>query len=142
MRLAVVDASVALSWVFSDEETSPRAIRLLLGFHAGQLRLTVPSLWEYEVTNALKVAVDRGRISEQEGRAAGGLLFDLGLDLCDFASIAEDSWKLALAHHLSIYDAAYLALAKRRGCEFYTADKRLVRAATRTGLPRWIGEFE
>jgi len=142
MRLAVVDASVALSWVVPDEEVGPVAMRLLLAFHGGQLRLAAPSLWEYEVANALRVGTARGRLSEEEGSDALRSLLDLGITLCDFRPMVERAWGLALEHGLTIYDAAYLALAQERRCDLYSADKRLVRAAARTGVVRWVGDFE
>jgi predicted nucleic acid-binding protein len=142
VRLAVVDASVALSWVVPDEEASAMALRLLLAFHGGEVRLSAPSLWEYEVANALRIGVVRGRIAEQEARDALGSLFDLGISLSDFGPMAGRAWQLAMQHGLTVYDAAYLALAERHRCEFYTADKRLAKAARKTGLVRWVGEFD
>jgi predicted nucleic acid-binding protein len=142
MRLAVIDASAALSWVVPDEEASATALSLLLAYHGGQLRLMAPTIWEYEVANALKVGVARGRLSEQEGKDALRSLLNLGIALCHFGPIADRGWQLALEHGLSIYDAAYLALAEQRRCEFYTGDKRLARATTKTGLTRWVGQFE
>jgi len=48
--------------------------------------------------------------------------------------------ELALAHRLTIYDAAYLALAEQRGCPLFAADKRLMTAAEATGIERCAGE--
>jgi predicted nucleic acid-binding protein len=142
VRLAVVDASLALSWVVPDEEATPTAVRLLLGFRNGQLWLTVPSLWGYEIANALKVGVTRGRLTEEEGRDALRSLLDLGINLADFGPTANRAWQLALEHQLSIYDAAYLALAEHHRCALYTADKRLAEATRKTGLVRWVSDFE
>jgi len=142
VRLAVVDASVALAWVIPDEELAPKALRLLLAYHGNQVRLIAPSLWEYEVGNALKVGVTRGRLSPEEGKQALRSLLDLGIALIHFGEIAERAWQLAIEHRLSVYDAAYLALAEHRSCEFYTGDKRLAKAASRAGVVRWVGEFE
>lgn len=41
---------------------------------------------------------------------------------------------LARAEGLTVYDAAYLDLAMRRGTELATLDKELVRAARRNGI--------
>jgi predicted nucleic acid-binding protein len=65
----------------------------------------------------------------------------VGISLRDFAPLYEKAWTLALAHERSVYDAAYLALAEQCGCEFYTGDKRFARAASGTGLVKWVGEF-
>ena len=39
--------------------------------------------------------------------------------------------------HSRVYDGLYLALAERLGAEFWTADKRLARAAEQLGLS-WV----
>ena len=139
MELAVVDASVALSWMIPDEEVGPQAMRLLLTYHGNQVRLLAPSLWEYEVVNALKVGVTRGRLTADEGKQAFCALLALGIVLADFGPTAESAWELALARGLSIYDAAYLALAQQKACPLYTADKRMLEAGRDTGLVRWLG---
>lgn len=38
------------------------------------------------------------------------------------------AYALSSAHRIGIYDCLYAALAEREGCEFVTADDRLVRA--------------
>ena len=54
--------------------------------------------------------------------AALPLLTDDGLDL-------EVALELAMQHHLSLYDAVYLELAKRRAATLATLDRALLRAA-------------
>lgn len=130
MRLGVIDASVALSWAASEEGVA--SARLLSSFRDGEVRLIAPSLWEYEVSNVLKRWVAQDRITELEGREALHYLLDLGIELFELRLTAERCWRLALKHQLTIYDAAYLALAEERGCELYTRDKRLAKAARET----------
>jgi predicted nucleic acid-binding protein len=137
---AVVDASVALAWVLPEEEAGPEAIRLLLAFQGNQVQLLAPSLWEYEVANALRVGVTRGRLTAAEGAEARETLFELGIILHHFTETADLAWELAFAHQLSSYDAAYLALAQHHNCPLYTADKRLLSAAGELGITSWNDE--
>jgi len=44
------------------------------------------------------------------------------------ASLLDEAYDLAAAHHRSVYDMLYLALSIRQSCEFATADDRLVNA--------------
>lgn len=58
--------------------------------------------------------------------------------------LVEDDSALALANQFNLsatYDAHYLALAERKGCEYWTADERLWNVV-KTQLPwvRWLGE--
>jgi predicted nucleic acid-binding protein len=50
-------------------------------------------------------------------------------------------WAQRLGHTVA-YDAHYLALAETLGCDFWTADRRLVNAAQQHAeWIRWIGDF-
>ena len=62
----VIDASVALKWRLRDEEATGQADMLLDDFLAGNLALLTPTLFDYEIANALRMAVTRQRLSEQE----------------------------------------------------------------------------
>ena len=66
----VIDASVALKWRLRDEEATDQADALLEDFLAGKLELLTPTLFDYEIANALRVAVTRQRLSEPDAEAA------------------------------------------------------------------------
>jgi predicted nucleic acid-binding protein len=139
VRRAVVDASVSLSWVLPDEAAGVEATGLLLAFQAGQVELLAPSLWEYEVANALRMGVKRGRLTEEQGASAAHGLLSLGLTLSHLGETLSRAWELAQQYRLSIYDASYLALAESSSCPLVTADSRLLEAAEACGLPRGLG---
>jgi hypothetical protein len=52
-------ASAALKWHLHDEEARAEADALLRDFFEEKIELPVPSLFDYEIANALKVAVVR-----------------------------------------------------------------------------------
>ena len=129
----VLDNSVALAWCFKDERT-PLSIALL--DRVTQEEAVVPQLWPLEALNVLLVAERRGRIDR-----------DLRLRLIDFltalpitidAETAERTWgptaRLAEAHRLTAYDAAYLELAQRLRLPLATQDADLIAAARATGV--------
>ncbi|MGD8237773.1 MAG: type II toxin-antitoxin system VapC family toxin [Armatimonadota bacterium] len=140
MPQAVIDASFALSWAAPDEQASLDARGILAALHGGEIRLLAPSLWEYEVANALRMGVARKRLTEEEASKALRWLLDLGINLRGFGPICHRAWELALEHDLAVYDAAYLALAEQRRCPLYTNDTRLAHAARRVGLMGHLGE--
>jgi len=141
VRLAVIDANIALSWVLSDEPSSKAILRLLDDFIAEKVRLIAPSLWEYEVHNVLRVSIARDRINEQQAQRASQSLLKLRIELYEFRPLLIDAWNLALAYNLSIYDASYLALANQQRCEFYSSDRQLIKAAQKSGLIHLPEEF-
>lgn len=123
----IADANVALKWFHTEGEREVEAARVLL---AGQRERTVSlrmlDLTPYEVGNALL----RGRpaaTAEQVAEVLAALLV-----LCPaITPNAEDlgeAARLSDEHDLTLYDAAYAAVARRRGAELATLDKKLLRA--------------
>lgn len=126
----VLDASVAVAWLF-DDESDPRAESVLTRLKNEQA--LVPQHWMLEVRNSLVVGERRGRIRANE--------VDERLDSLKALPLRTDSepdldvaFALARAHRLSIYDAIYLELAKRKGLAVATLDDRLKHAALSEGL--------
>lgn len=130
----VIDSSFALALVLPDESSS-EAERFLTAL-GPQTSLWVPSLWWFEVANALLMAERRGRIREADALGALELYRRMGLET-DSASGPETLWRvrtLGREYGLSAYDAAYLELAARRQVPLETHDKALAGAARKAGL--------
>jgi predicted nucleic acid-binding protein len=62
----VIDACVALKWRFRDEDETEIAIALLSDAMKGIIEPVAPTLWIYEITNATRTAVMRGRVKASE----------------------------------------------------------------------------
>lgn len=129
----VLDSSVTLAWLYSDELTPATQHVLDRVTTAGAW---VPTLWRLEVANSLQTGVRRGRISAEFRDAA---LTDLAL-----LNIAADpdtdtfAWsatlRLAERCNLTLYDAAYLELAQRLNLPLATLDQELRAAASALGI--------
>jgi predicted nucleic acid-binding protein len=124
----VLDCSTTLAWVYSDETTAPvRQVFDLLS----QGGAWVPALWRLEVANVLEMSRRRGR---HDADFRDATLTDLEhLPIQVDGETDGQAWgeTLALAerHRLTLYDAAYLELALRRGLPLATLDEDLRRAA-------------
>lgn len=96
----------------------------------------VPSLWHFEVANALIVGERRGVVSEAESTEFLIRLNALPIetDSADLGLARIASLRLARAHRLSGYDAGYLELAIRRGALLATFNQRLLASAKETGI--------
>jgi predicted nucleic acid-binding protein len=134
----VLDSSATLAWIYSDEVTEE--IRQLFDTVA-DTGAFVPALWRLEVANSLTIAVRRGRIDTEFRRAA---LDDLALlDITTDNHTDTHAWAetllLADRFRLTMYDAAYLELAHRRGIPLATLDEDLSAAALALGL-RVLGD--
>ncbi len=130
----VLDSSFALALGLPDE-TSESAERFMARLTPGT-PLWVPTLWGYEIANALLTAERRGRIREAEAARVLEIAFSLPLEI-DSSSTAETLWRLRLLgkeHGLTAYDAAYLELALRRQLSLATLDRDLLKAAKTAGV--------
>src|SRR5262245_11529283 len=124
---SVVDASVALEWVLSEQD-SHTELRLRTDFSQGTHQLLAPDVLSVEVAHALARAERRNIISPPQGAI---LLSDILTTLPQlFASLPLLPRAFAIASNarIGVYDCLYVALAERERCGFLTADDRLVRA--------------
>jgi len=130
----VLDSSVTLAWVYSEETTSAVSRVLQLVNSNGAW---VPSLWRLEVANILEMGVRRRRhdAAFRDATLADLALLPISLDQ-DTANYAWGSTlHLAERHNLTLYDAAYLELAKRRGLPLATLDAELRAAVKHEKIP-------
>jgi predicted nucleic acid-binding protein len=129
----VIDASVALAWCFADE-ASPIADAALDRLNKEEA--LVPSLWPLEVANGLRTAERRGRLDLADLARIRELLISLPIQVeaIDLDAALGEVSDLARNLDLTAYDAAYLALAARRGLVLATIDERLQRACSSAGV--------
>jgi predicted nucleic acid-binding protein len=139
----VIDASVALKWRLRDEEATCQADALLEDFLAGKLALLTPTLFDYEIANALRVAVTRQRLSEQDAATALADFAQYTIVRYDFTGIANLTFHLSSQYQRSAYDSAYLALAQTQGVWFFTGDRRLFNAVGHVlSWVKWLGDYQ
>ncbi len=121
----VIDASVAASWAFPDEEE--RAAQSAFHLLATQAAVA-PALFWYELRNVLLVAERCRRISPMQTAGFLNLLAGLPIEM-DRDPHEGAMLGLARAHNLTIYDAAYLELAQRKSLPLATLNAALAKAA-------------
>ncbi len=127
--MIVVDCSYALA-MFMPDEQRPAMMR-----QTTETRMVVPPIWPYEVANAFRTAVRRGRVGADEMLAIVARIEGLEIELSGgFDSAVRQRYIAALSHDLTAYDAAYVDLARQRRCAIATLDVRLAQAARNAGL--------
>ena len=131
MTAPIIDASVALSWVFEDE-THVRTDTVL--DQLAKEGALVPQLWHLETRNALQTAERRGRLAPGEVNERLDALKDLPI-ITDLEPDLESAFELARTHGLTMYDAIYLELVKRKNTKLATLDRHLGQAAEAEGVP-------
>lgn len=124
--LLVVDASVAVKWFKPHgEQHLEQALGLLAGHRDGTAPLAAPSHLRLEVINALwSKRIDAQRLGHvaRDLDDLDLLWFEIDRDLTEHAAcIAAETW-------LTVYDAAYVALALRLDAPLVTCDAKIIAA--------------
>ena len=131
--VVVLDASVAVAWAMEDEVSPVADAALAL---VSKQEGIVPALWPWEVGNALVTNWRRKRLSIYAVKQALDFIATLPINRDEETTSRAWGSTLALAERLglSLYDAAHLDLAKRRGLPLATLDEALRKAAAAEGI--------
>ena len=126
----VLDASVAAAWFFPDEDDAmAREAEALLVVDVA----LVPALFWFEIRNVLLVGERRGRNTPADSALFLARLDALPIEV-DGMPMSGEVLSLARCYALTVYDAAYLELTRRRGVALATLDRQLEAAAIKEGL--------
>ena len=135
--LLVLDASMALAWIFERMDTSEhdRADRAL-----GMLATTsavVPPLWRVEVANGLLVGERRKviQLAQSDNFLTRLAHLPIKVDSHLPATRAQQVLRIARQYGLTAYDACYLDLALSTIGTLATFDVKLANAAKTAGVP-------
>ena len=138
MAQAVIDSSVFVKLVI-EEEYSENAHAIRDAYISKDIDIIVPSLFQYEVLNAVRYS---GSFSESEMEDLYESIDNYNFGVFNASKeFAKNMTKYSLRYKITIYDAAYVALAAMTNSKLYTADQKLIDA---TNLPfiRHIREFK
>ena len=119
--MIVVDASVVVVALTNDVDEGHRIRRRLVD-HV----LVAPELLDLEVGSAIRRFEASGHLTPQRATQAFDDLCDLAVDRVPHAPLLARCWELR--HNVTMYDAAYVAVAERLGVTLVTADARLANA--------------
>lgn len=119
--MIVVDASVLAVALADDGPDGDAARARLLGED-----VAAPELIDLEVTSVLRGRARAHALDERRARLAMGDLADLPLRRAPHLPLLRRCWELR--DNLTLYDAAYVALAEALEVALLTGDGRLARA--------------
>ena len=129
----ILDASVALKWVLAEQD-SDKAIRLRDDARAGVDELIAPDFFPAECGHGLFRAERRRLIAGGDARQyLGVILTDCPL-LQNCVVLLPRAAIICEQLRIGFYDTLYMALAEAEGCQFVTADTRLVKNV-QSGFP-------
>lgn len=119
--MLVVDASV-LAPALADDGADGDAARERLRGHP----LTAPELLDLEVASVVRRQLLAGELDERRAGLALADLADLPVRRVAHRQLVARCWELR--SNVTVYDAAYIAVAELAGLVLVTADARLARA--------------
>lgn len=124
----VIDASVVMALLMPDERLHLSESFAYFLTNTGP-HLIAPRLLLYEVTNALRMAVVRKRMTYENARQG---LIDLQILKISYSNLENPNQLLETAHHLDItaYDAAYVYVATHQSAVLCTFDSKLKKKVT------------
>jgi predicted nucleic acid-binding protein len=125
----VIDAGVTIAWFRPVASAFADQVLDALCEHGA----VVPALWSWEVQDVLRRLGDGGYLTMPVDAALAELR-QLPITIDDGRpGLFGDELSLSKQHALSVYDAAYLAVAVRRRLRLATIDKKLAAAAKSAG---------
>jgi predicted nucleic acid-binding protein len=120
----VVDASVALKWVF-DELDVARARLLREEFESFDVELVAPDLFYTELAHAVAKGFRRGDYSKEQAEAYFDDLMTSSPGLIPCKLLLPRAFEIVLVTRTGVYDALYMALGEMENVPVVTADKRM-----------------
>lgn len=121
--MIVLDASAALEWLLRTEKGSVVEEQM---FAEGQ-SLNAPHLLDIEVVQVLRRYVRERALNEVHAQERLQSLLDFPILRHGHTSLLRRAWQLR--HHLTIYDAVYVALAEALDAPLLTCDAKIAAAA-------------
>lgn len=114
------------------------ALRIKESFVEGVHEIVVPDLILYEMSNAMRYAGFAPDTIEEALKS----LIELGIDIVVLPrEIINLAVKLSYKYDITVYDAAYLALAITIDAHFVTADKKLYKKINKLKWVKFISKF-
>ena len=121
----VVDSSVAIKWVLPETD-SDKATLLFQEYQQGLHELLAPDVFPVESGHAITRAERQKRITVGAGWTLWNSIMADAPVLLPYLPLMRRAFEISSHLRIGIYDCLYVALAEREGCEFVTADNRLV----------------
>jgi predicted nucleic acid-binding protein len=122
----VLDSSVAFKWLVLEKDTA-KALRLRDDYRNQVIELLAPDIFPVETVHSLTRAQRLGRVTSQQGVSLFQDFLRHLPRMHPCLPLLPRAYALSSQARIGVYDCVYVALAEREGCEFITADDKLVK---------------
>jgi predicted nucleic acid-binding protein len=136
---ALLDSSVVLKWFRRDEVWRDVALQLRRAYIEGRMVIYVPDLLTYEIANVLRYKPD---LSQGQVQAALNSLYDMQIRIVKGSrEVIKEAIRLAYLYDVTVYDAAFVAIAEYLNVPFITADDKLSQKLGKASYVHHISVF-
>lgn len=120
MKYIVVDSSVAVKWINSqDEENVERADKLIAAIQLGKVLLCMPELAKYEIGNAVRYKT----LPIVQAIPSLSLIYKLPIQFYTMdEQMATRALEVAREFEITYYDASFIVLAEKLKSKLVTAN--------------------
>ena len=138
----VADLGIFLASVLQ-ERLTPKARAIIKFWAATNVTLVAPALFQYEIVAVLRKNVYQGRISLDESIKGRDIPLSQPIQYMLDDDLLRRAFDLSTRFNgPTAYDAQYLAVAERLGCDFWTLDERLYNSvANDITWVKWLDTF-
>ena len=120
----VLDSSVVIKWFRRYEVLQEQALKLRRTYLDGRLFIHVPDLLIYEIANVLRYKPDMNQTRVQQALQS---LLDMRMGIEHIGpEMMGRAVEIAYSYGVTVYDAAFVALAEQLESDLITADRGLI----------------
>ena len=132
--IAVVDTSAFLRLFLPDGNLPKGMEAFFRGVERGEDLAIAPELMLAEAGNVANKKRCQGLLTREEASELVHLMRSMPVRYLSHVDLITPALELAESHALTVYDALYLALARKQNVRLFTADEQLARIASILGL--------
>lgn len=138
-KALLLDSSVVLKWFRQSEVHYEEAVRVRQAYLEGRIQLHLTDLLFYEVANILRFKPDQKTVMVQKAMES---LFEMGLPMERLSSdrLAR-CIEVAFKYQITVYDAAFVAIAESANLGLLTADRKLAHQLGDLPYIIYLGDF-
>lgn len=128
--MVIIDTSVAYKFFDPEEDGYDLALNILQDHLSGNQTIIIPDLLLYELANAwaTKTKAESGKINDN---LSDFKEYKFKVEQVSF-DLITNAIELSRRYKISVYDACYAVLAKKKKCDLITADDKF---ADKVDLP-------
>ena len=136
---ALLDSSVILKWFRREETWREVALELRQAYLDGQVIIYVQDLLIYEIANVLRYKPDLTQLQVQEAVSS---FYDMDIRIAQISQeVIEQAIRFAYFQDITVYDAAFVAMADYLKIPFITSDEKLVQKVGQFPYVRHISDL-